>query len=85
VRSANGFAVPDLDFLEKGLKRYDIANLWAATGWFFGALPENVPRSRRNACKDGTPSPAVKAIPRARSAWWNTGQEVEPDPSKRGF
>jgi predicted transcriptional regulator of viral defense system len=34
VRSASGLAVVDLDFLEKVLKRYDIANLWAATGWF---------------------------------------------------
>jgi predicted transcriptional regulator of viral defense system len=34
VRSASGFVVLDLDLLEKVLKRYDIANLWAATGWF---------------------------------------------------
>jgi hypothetical protein len=33
-RSASGLAVLDLDFLEKVLKRYDITNLWAATGWF---------------------------------------------------
>ena len=34
VRSASVFTVLDLDFLEKVLKRHDIANLWAATGWF---------------------------------------------------
>jgi predicted transcriptional regulator of viral defense system len=34
VRSASGFTVLDLDLLEKVLKRHDIANLWAATGWF---------------------------------------------------
>ena len=34
VRSASGFTVLDLDLLGKVLKRHDIANLWAATGWF---------------------------------------------------
>ena len=34
VRSASKFPTLDLDLLEKVLKRYDIANLWAATGWF---------------------------------------------------
>lgn len=34
VRSASGFTTLDLDLLEKVLKCYDIANLWAATGWF---------------------------------------------------
>jgi predicted transcriptional regulator of viral defense system len=34
VRSAASFTVLDLDLLETVLKRYNIANLWAATGWF---------------------------------------------------
>jgi predicted transcriptional regulator of viral defense system len=34
VNSASGFAVLDLDLLQKILKCYGIANLWAATGWF---------------------------------------------------
>jgi predicted transcriptional regulator of viral defense system len=34
VRSAASFAVLDLGLLETVLKRYNIANLWAATGWF---------------------------------------------------
>ena len=34
VTSASGFAVLDLDLLDEILKRYGIANLWAATGWF---------------------------------------------------
>jgi hypothetical protein len=34
VRSASSFAVLDLCLLETVLKRNDIANLWAATGWF---------------------------------------------------
>jgi predicted transcriptional regulator of viral defense system len=34
VTSAGGFAVLDLDLLEEVLQRYEIANLWAATGWF---------------------------------------------------
>jgi len=32
--SADGFPVLDLDLLESVLKRYAIAGLWAATGWF---------------------------------------------------
>jgi predicted transcriptional regulator of viral defense system len=34
VRSASGFSTLDLDLLEKVLSKYDIANLWAAVGWF---------------------------------------------------
>jgi predicted transcriptional regulator of viral defense system len=34
VQSASGFPVLDLELLEEVLKRYGIANLWAATGWF---------------------------------------------------
>lgn len=34
ITSAGGFSVLDLDLLEKILRCYDIANLWAATGWF---------------------------------------------------
>lgn len=34
VNSAGGFAVLDLDLLQEILRCYDIANLWAATGWF---------------------------------------------------
>lgn len=34
VNSAMGFAVLDLDLLDEILKRYGIANLWAAAGWF---------------------------------------------------
>lgn len=34
VQSAGGFSTLDLDLLEEVLHRYDIANLWAAIGWF---------------------------------------------------
>jgi hypothetical protein len=34
VHSAGGFATLDLDLLEKILRGYSIANLWAAVGWF---------------------------------------------------
>jgi len=34
VRSAAGFTTLDLDLLEEVLCRYDLARLWAATGWF---------------------------------------------------
>jgi hypothetical protein len=34
VTSAGGFAVLDLGLMEEVLQRYEIANLWAATGWF---------------------------------------------------
>lgn len=34
VLSAGGFPTLDLDLLEEILRRYNIANLWAATGWF---------------------------------------------------
>jgi predicted transcriptional regulator of viral defense system len=34
VASASGFAVLDLTLLERILRAYGVANLWAATGWF---------------------------------------------------
>jgi predicted transcriptional regulator of viral defense system len=34
VRSAGGFPTLDLDLLEEVLRRYDMAYLWAAVGWF---------------------------------------------------
>lgn len=34
VRSASGFTTLDLNLLEKVLKLYDLAKLWAAAGWF---------------------------------------------------
>lgn len=34
VRSAAGFTTLDLDLLEEVLRRYGIARLWAAAGWF---------------------------------------------------
>lgn len=34
VQSAAGYPVLDLELLEEVLRRYDIANLWAAAGWF---------------------------------------------------
>lgn len=34
VLSASGLATLSLDLLEEVLDRYDVANLWAATGWF---------------------------------------------------
>jgi hypothetical protein len=34
VRSAAGFTTLDLGLLEEVLRRYDLARLWAATGWF---------------------------------------------------
>ncbi len=34
VTSASGFPVLDLELLDEILKRYNIANLWSATGWF---------------------------------------------------
>jgi len=34
VRSAASFTTLDLNLLEEVLRRYDLAKLWAATGWF---------------------------------------------------
>jgi len=34
VNSAGGFTTLDLELLEEVLRRYDMAKLWAATGWF---------------------------------------------------
>jgi predicted transcriptional regulator of viral defense system len=34
IDSARGFPVLDLELLEEVLARYDVANLWAAVGWF---------------------------------------------------
>lgn len=48
VQSASGFSILDLALLEKILRTYGIANLWAAVGWFLERfqqtfyVPENV-------------------------------------------
>jgi predicted transcriptional regulator of viral defense system len=48
VQSAAGYPVLDLELLEEVLRRYDIANLWAAAGWFLERfqkvfyVPDNV-------------------------------------------
>ena len=34
INSAAGFTTLDLELLEEVLRRYDMAKLWAATGWF---------------------------------------------------
>ena len=66
VRSAAGFTTFDLDLLEEVLRRYALAKLWAATGWFLerfqksfhvpGAfltrMEERCPRSRVYAERD---------------------------------
>ena len=41
VNSAGGFAVLDLDLLQEILHCYDIANLWAAAGWFLEQLRQS--------------------------------------------
>ena len=41
VRSASGFPTLDLDLLEEVLRRYGVANLWAATGWFLERFQES--------------------------------------------
>jgi predicted transcriptional regulator of viral defense system len=41
VNSASGFAVLDLPLLDEILRRYGIANLWAATGWFLERFRES--------------------------------------------
>ena len=40
VLSASGFATLDFDLLGEVLDRYDVANLWAATGWFLERMRE---------------------------------------------
>ncbi len=40
VQSAAGFPVLELGLLEEVLRRYKIANLWAATGWFLERYQE---------------------------------------------
>lgn len=34
IQSAGGFPILDLDLLKKILRRYNVARLWAAAGWF---------------------------------------------------
>jgi hypothetical protein len=41
VRSAAGFTTLDLDLLEEVLRRYDLARLWAATGWFLAMFQKS--------------------------------------------
>jgi len=68
----------------KGAERYDIANLWRRPDGFWSASRKR--STFQTQCLQGWNAVARgQAIPRARSTWWNTGQEVEPDPSKRGF
>lgn len=57
VRSAAGFESLDLDLLESILKRYAIANLWAAAGWFLEQHQRyfHVPESLLNACEKRRP------------------------------
>lgn len=47
VRSASGFSTLDLDLLEKVLRGYNIATLWAAAGWFLESFEQTfyVPES----------------------------------------
>jgi predicted transcriptional regulator of viral defense system len=40
INSAGGFGVLDLDLLQEVLHCYDIANLWAAIGWFLESLQQ---------------------------------------------
>lgn len=40
LNSAGGFPTLDLDLLEAVLRRYGVANLWAATGWFLERFRE---------------------------------------------
>lgn len=57
VRSAAGFQVLDLNLLESILSRYDIANLWAATGWFLECYQKDfhVPENMLNLCEKRRP------------------------------
>ncbi len=58
VTSASGFAVLDLELLEEILKRYGIANLWAATGWFLDRFRKSfhVPEDLLNHMEEYRPS-----------------------------
>jgi predicted transcriptional regulator of viral defense system len=42
VRSAGGFPTLDLDLLEEVLRRYDMAYLWAAVGWFLEGFRQSL-------------------------------------------
>jgi len=42
VQSASGFPTLDLDLIEKVLRRYGIAHLWAATGWFLERFQQSL-------------------------------------------
>lgn len=57
VHSAAGFQVLDLKLLESTLSRYDIANLWAATGWFLERYQKDfhVPENMLNLCEKRRP------------------------------
>jgi hypothetical protein len=57
VNSAAAFQVFDLHLLESILRRYDIANLWAAVGWFLaGHLNDfHVPREFIALCENNRP------------------------------
>ena len=41
INSAGGFAVLHIDLLQEVLHCYDIANLWAATGWFLESFRQS--------------------------------------------
>jgi len=60
IQSASGFAVLDLDMLKKVLLCYNIARLWAATGWFLEQfqkrfhVPETVLQEMEKYCPSST-------------------------------
>ncbi|MDD5205401.1 MAG: hypothetical protein PHS17_08265 [Desulfobacterales bacterium] len=58
VTSASGFAVLDLALLDQILRKYGIAKLWAATGWFLERFREifHVPEEFLSRLEDHLPS-----------------------------
>jgi len=58
VLSAAGFATLDLDLLEEILERYDVANLWAAIGWFLERMRETFHVSEARLVKHAERVPA---------------------------
>lgn len=60
LQSAAGFATLDLDLIGEVLQRYDVANLWAATGWFLERTREvfHVPDSVLERCASRVPGSA---------------------------
>jgi len=59
----SGFPALDMKLLEKVLERYDLATLWAATGWFLEQLSQDFPPAGETTGTVRATSACIAALP----------------------